>query len=139
MEHNLLLKQVPWVRQVSLQGEAIRAIVCQRLDWTEEKLNEFQYEAAQSFITVVVAPLKGEDSEDITLLKYSRMFWGWWRNEWQKIDQSVYKFKRLSPLDYEYLHTNDVTGCTETVGRFWSHVPDFIKDGRKKHRKENAQ
>ena len=126
-----LLKSVPHVRRVSLHMQTITALICQRLSWDEAKYNEFQMEAGLEFLAVALSPLKGTQSCDEKLLTHSRLFWGWWRNEWYKRDLAIYRWSSLSKEDYEYLHTNDVTGCEDTRIRFWSHVQDFIKAGEK--------
>lgn len=132
------IKKVPHVRAISLEMQAIAALVQGRLGWDEERYNHFQMEAGYEFLKVLLSPLKGDQSTDEKLLSHSRLFWGWWRNEWHKRDLSIYKWRVLSVTDYEYLHTNDVISCEETKLRFWGHVPDFIKAGERAIKREVA-
>lgn len=122
-------KRVPHVRQQSIKRETMERLMCSRIGWTQEEFNEFQLDAGCEFVNYVLREL---DAADRRLITSSRLFWGWWKNEWFSRDEAVYTWQKLEAHNYQYVHTLNLRECDATKNSFWNLVGEMMKEGRSK-------
>lgn len=99
------------------QAEALKARVCELLNWTEERYAQFVWDCGQDYLN---AYLRG-DKYAIGMLEYSRVFWAWWKSHWAKRDENFLLLNKHNPLnnvqtlEQLYAHYNDGWQLAESI------------------------
>ncbi|MDI3319155.1 hypothetical protein [Pinibacter soli] len=75
-------------------AQTTKAEILEATTLTCEEYKTMQYHVGRSFLSVVV-----KEKEIIKLLEGSKMFWGWWRNQWHLRDEQFLSEQKLSGLE----------------------------------------
>lgn len=129
-------ERVPLIRQEALKWQAIQSLICQRIGWTEEQYTSFQFEAGYRFVDYILDAMGENDRKQVT---HSKLFWGWWRNEWYERDSTVYTWPTLDAVIYQQVNTFDLHDCRVTINNFWNHLNAMVRDGSKRLAKEQKK
>lgn len=80
------------------QKEALRASICEILQWRELELNAFLFEQGIKYLETWMpeihaegdAPEKGKENKQFWISAFSRTttFWQWWKNHWINRDEA---------------------------------------------------
>ena len=125
-------KTIPHVREISLAMQSTQQLICSRIGWTPEQYNEFQFETGFAFIEKIGSKLM---IADVKQLKASRIFWGWWRNQWFSRDITAYDEILMTETSYREQNTNLLRN-EQLQDSFWSRVSAMLADGKARLEKE---
>lgn len=66
----------------SLMMESNQQKVCQLLKWSQEQYAEYQYHCGQVFLNNWL-----QSSHCVAVAEKSKVFWNWYKNQWDKINE----------------------------------------------------
>lgn len=128
-----LTKKIPYVKQMAIQMEAYKMLICSRVGWTEQDYETYRFESAMEFIDDMIDCLHPEDKKLIT---YSSFFWGWFKNKWYALDLKLYNEPSLTIADYCGILDYELRTDTIIHRSFYSNFEAIVDDGFKRLKEE---
>ena len=99
-------------------ARSLRKQVCRLLQWDELQYAEFQYKCGCQYLQHYIP----NDPCGIDELLQHRMYWNWWKNQWQNRDYAYLidtekQLEQLSVKNREllYIHFHDATVLAQEI------------------------
>lgn len=125
----MLLKKTPHVRQIVIQMDAYKMLICSAIGWTEQDYETFRFNTAMQFIDDMISGIHPEDKKLIT---YSALFWGWFRNKWHENDLMHYNLEYfISAKSYQNSQILNFLNNGILHQSFYNHFENIINEGEK--------
>ncbi|MBC7399817.1 MAG: hypothetical protein H7289_07705 [Mucilaginibacter sp.] len=133
MQNTVKTQKVPYVKQMAIQMEAYKMLICSRIGWNEATYEDYRFNAALDFIEDMIIGLHPEDRKLIT---YSAFFWGWFKNKWFERDIQIYNELSLTADDYCGIQDYHLRTCKTMQQSFHAHFNTIIDDGADRIKEE---
>jgi hypothetical protein len=119
-------EKIPHIVEMRIEMAVWQQLICSRIGWSELNYCDFQFIAGCAFIDKILFECEHEDKRS---LRHSKVFWGWWLNQWHGRNVKLYSKRFLTPGIYRLAHTQEVQRDTFIINNFWGHIGNMLKDG----------